>query len=186
MNENVVSIKELIKGECKTLGFVPEWFFEEHLEIVEKHALDILAKVPSADKEVVILGVWLHDTQRIRGLKADHQDGGVQEAKKIMNQFNYSEDIIKKVQGIIQTHSCDNEIPNTVEGRVLATADAMAHYTSDFFLRIAILGYRDVKEYKKWALEKIEKNYNKKISFDFAQDEIRNRHNIIKNFLINK
>jgi len=186
MNKNIANIEKLIKGECETLGFVPEWFFEEHLKIVEKHVLDILEKVPSADKEVVMLGVWLHDTQRIRGVNAPHQDGGAQEAKKIMSQFDYDDNIIKKVQNIIQTHSCDDKMPNTVEGRILATADAMAHYTSDFFLRIAILGDRNVEEYKKWALEKIEKNYNKKISFDFAKEKIKDRHNIIKNFLMNK
>lgn len=103
-----------------------------------------------------------------------------------MKQFGYDQDIIKKVQNIILTHSCDKKMPETIEGRVLSSADAMAHYTGDFFLRIAVSGDRNVEEYKEWALEKINRNYNKKILFDFAKEKIRGRHEVILRFLNHK
>lgn len=70
--KNVFGIKKLIKKECATLGHVPQWFFAEHLEMVKKNASYILEKLLEVDKEVVMLGVWLHDTQRIRGIEMDH------------------------------------------------------------------------------------------------------------------
>jgi HD superfamily phosphodiesterase len=183
MDKKLEKIKKIVKKECEELGFVPAWFFEEHLKVVDKNAQWILEKVPEADREVVLLGTWLHDMQRVRGIKMDHQAGGAQEAEKIMGEIGYDNEVIEKVKNIILTHSCSGKMPTTIEGRVLATADAMAHYTTDFFLRIALLGDRTLEEYKKWALEKLEKNYNVKISFDFARDTIEDRHNTIKKFV---
>ncbi len=186
MNQGkILKIKELIKRECKELGFVSNWFYDEHLCRVEKNAKWLLKKIPEADKEVVLLGVWLHDTQRIRGIKIDHQKGGAQEAEKIMKQNGYDEGTIKSVQSVILTHSCNSKMPVSLEGKILASADAMAHYNSNFFLRIALQGDRTFSEYKKWALEKLDRNYNRKIFFDFAKEKIEKRHNIIKSFISN-
>ena len=133
MDDRLKQIKKLIRKECSDLGFVPDWFFNDHLKKVEKNALWLLDKIENADRKIVLLGVWLHDTQRIRGTKMDHQKGGVQEAEKILGNFEYDVKTIKKVCDIISTHSCDGTMPNTLEGRILASADAMAHYNSDFF-----------------------------------------------------
>jgi uncharacterized protein len=184
MNEKrTEKIKELVGRECKESKFIDDWFFEEHLQIVEKNAKWILKQVPEADEEVVLLGAWLHDMQRVRNIKMEHQEGGAREAEKIMKKFDYSEEIIEKVKNIILSHSCNKVMPLTIEGRVLATADAMAHYTGSFFLRIALQGDMTVEEYKEWAMKKLDKNYNAKISFDFAKKEVKDRHNIIKQFI---
>ena len=184
MNEKLEKVKKLVERECKELGFAPEWFFEEHLSVVNKKAKWILKKAPEANKEIVLLGTWLHDIQRVRGIKMEHQEGGAQEAEKIMREFGYPDELIKKVKSIILTHSCrGNNLPTTIEGQILATADAMAHYTTDFFLRIALISDMTIKEYKEWALIKLEKNYNVKISFDFAKETVKDRHDTIKKFI---
>ena len=59
----------------------------------------------------------------------------------------------------------------------------MSHYTNDFYLIIAATKERDLVGYKKWALEKIEKDYNKKISFDFAKESIKDRYEALKKVL---
>ena len=174
----IKQIKKQIKNECYNSKYIESWFYDEHLLAVEKYANFLLEKLPKADKEIVLLGVWLHDTQRIRGIKGNHQKIGAIEAKKIMLEYSYSADIIKKVQNIILTHSCDNRMPTTLEGKILATADAMTHYTNDFYLRIAIMGQKNLEELKSWALEKLNRDYNKKIFFSFAKKEIKKRHAI--------
>jgi len=182
----VKQIKEKIKNECYDLGHIDSWFYNDHLLAVEKYANFLLKKLPQADKEIVLLGVWLHDTQRVRGIKGDHQKIGAIEAKKIMLEYGYLPDKIKKVQNIILSHSCNNLIPKTLEGKILATADAMTHYVNDFYLQIAVTGQRNLHDFKIWALEKLERDYNKKIFFPFAKKEIKDRHALLMKLLTMK
>jgi HD superfamily phosphodiesterase len=177
--KKVKQIKEQIKNECSTLGYADSWFYDKHLLAVEKYAHFLLKKLPKADLEIVLLGVWLHDTQRVRGIKGDHQKMGAIEAKKIMLGFGYSPDTIKKVQAIILSHSCDGSMPTTLEGKILATADAMAHYVNDFYLQIAVIGQRNLADFKLWALEKLNRDFNEKIFFPFAKKEIKARHDVL-------
>ena len=179
MNKTILEIKAKIKRECYEAGHMKPWFYDKHLLGVEKWAKFLLTKLPRADKEVVFLGVWLHDLHRIRGLKGDHQKAGAQEAKKVMQGYGYPDETIKKVQAIILTHACDGAMPKTLEGRILASADAMAHYINDFYLQIAVTGQRSVAEYKEWCLEKLKRDYSKKISFPFARQAIKDRHDAL-------
>lgn len=181
MSKKISVIKKMIKEELVELGFAGDWFYETHLLAVEKFAKELLKNLPKANKEVVMLSVWLHDIQRIRGIKGDHAKAGAEEAEKILKEFNYPEDIIKQAKEIILTHPCEAGIkPKTLEGKILASADAMSHCVNDFYLAIAVLGERNVKEFKKWALEKLNRDYNKKIFFDFAKKMIKRRRDVLK------
>lgn len=84
MNKKINKIKSLVKNECCNLGFIDEWFYDIHLLGVEKFAKILLKKLPKADEEIVLLGVWLHDLQRVREKKGDHAKIGADEAEKVM------------------------------------------------------------------------------------------------------
>lgn len=183
MSEKISKIKNLLKNECRNLGFIDEWFYGIHLLGVEKFAKILLKKLPKADKEIVMLGVWLHDLQRVRGKKGNHAKIGAIEAEKVMRQFQYSKEVIKQVKEIILSHSCDTMSPKSLEGKILASSDAMSHYINDFYLVIAVSGERNLVEYKKWALEKLDRDYNKKIFFDFAKKMIFKKHKVLKELL---
>lgn len=184
MNNKINQIKNLVKNECLNLGFVHDWFFTVHLLGVEKFALELLKKLPNADQEIVLLGVWLHDLQRIRGIKGNHAKIGAKEAEKVLKNFGYPPKTIKHVKNIILAHSCDTSLmPKTLEGKILASADAMSHYINDFYLTIATTGESDLANFKKWALEKIAKDYSKKIFFGFARKKIEKRHKALKEVL---
>lgn len=181
MSAKINQIKNLVKRECFDSKFIDDWFYSTHLLGVEKFAKKLLKKLPKADKETVLLSVWLHDLQRIRGIKGDHAQIGAAEAEKVMRRFEYSNRIIKRVKDAILTHRCDGRLkPKTLEGKILASADAMSHYINDFYLTIAATGERDSAGFKKWALEKLDRDYNKKIFFDFARKMIKKRHNALK------
>lgn len=178
--KKITIIKKIIKNECINSSNIDAWFYDIHLLGVEKFANELLNELPEADKEIVMLGVWLHDLQRIRGKKGDHAKIGAEEAEKVMKQFQYSKEVIKHVREIILSHSCDTKLkPKSLEGKILASADAMSHYINDFYLVIAVTGERNLIDYKKWALEKLDRDYNKKIFFDFAKSKIKARHNVL-------
>ncbi len=180
MSRKITEIKRLIKKECASSKLAADWFYETHLLAVEKFSKFLLRKLPKANKEIVLLGVWLHDLQRIRSIKGDHEKVGAIEAEKVMKKFGYSKDVIRKIKEIILSHTCSKTLPKTIEGKILATADAMSHYFNDFYLKIAIIGNGDIKDFKKWALEKLNRDYNKKIFFDFAKKKVKKRHEILK------
>lgn len=181
MINKINQIKKLVKDECFSLSFIGKWFYSVHLLSVEKFAKELLKKLPKADKEIVLLGVWLHDLQRVRGIKGDHAKMGAVEAEKVMRQFGYQDKTIQHVKKMILSHSCGAHlIPKTLEGKILASADAMSHYVNDFYLTIAATGKRDLAEFKEWALEKLDRDYHKKIFFDFARKMIEKRHKILK------
>ncbi len=187
MAKEINEIKNLVKSECLNLGFVKDWFYDRHLLGVEKFAKELLKKLPKANEEVVTLGVWLHDLQRVRGLKGDHAKAGAAEAEKVMKEFGYDQETIGRVKEIILSHCCNTGLaPKNLEGKILASADAMSHYINDFYLTIALTGERNLREYKEWALEKLDRDYNKKIFFGFARKMIAKRHNILKEFLTMK
>ena len=182
MASKINQIKKLVKAECRANGL--GWFYDVHLVAVENCAKLLLEKLPKADKEIVMLGVWLHDLQRVRGIEGDHVKIGALEAKKVMREFNYPRWKIEALREIVLSHSCQKGLaPKTLEGKILATADAMSHFTNDFSLEIAVTGRRDVKGFKKWALEKIERDYHKKIFFPFAKKIVAKHYRALKEFL---
>ena len=62
---------------------------------MKKYADFLLEKLPEAKKDIVLLGVWLHDLQRIRGIKGNHQEEGAKEAKKVMQEFGVDKGLIR-------------------------------------------------------------------------------------------
>jgi len=164
--QKINQIKKIIQQECKNSkdNFIRDYFFAKHLLAVEKFAKKLLRHFPQANDEIVMLGVWLHDLQRIRSIKGDHQKMGAKEAEKVMREFKYDKKIINKVKNIILTHNAyGGNIPKTLEGKILACADAMTHYYNDFFLDYFKNKNVSLSEFKNWSLEKLNRNYSKKI-----------------------
>lgn len=117
---SISKVKSQIKQECEKSKSIPDWFYGDHLSQVEKNAKEILKEQTKADKEVVLLGVWLHDLQRIRGIKGDHQKIGAREAEKIMKEYGYDKEMFEKVKNIILSHSCNSKKPSSLEGESLS------------------------------------------------------------------
>lgn len=87
MINRIYRIKKVVRQECEKNCF--KWFYEIHLLGVERFAKKLLKNLPKANKEIVMLGVWLHDLQRIRRLRGNHAEIGAKEAKKVMKELGY-------------------------------------------------------------------------------------------------
>lgn len=182
--QGVENIQNLVKTECETLGHVKDWFYKHHLLEVATLALGLKRYYHSeANEEVVMLSVWLHDIGRIRGLEGEHAKSGADEARKILEEFGYNEDTIAQVHHCILTHSCkEGNLPTSIEGKILATADASSHFSEDFYLRVLATGTRTVEEFKLWALEKIERDYRDKLFFRIAKVTLKKNYEILRKF----
>lgn len=164
-----------------------DWIYDNHVLIVAKFAEE-LASEYSADVELARAGALLHDiadtVMSRAGQAEEHERRSMEMARHYMAQAGYSEDeVALVVDDAIRFHSCHgDERPASIEGRVLATADAKAHFKSEFYSymtwKFAGEG-RSFAELKGWALKKLERDYRNKIQFDEVRQGVASEYEVL-------
>ncbi len=104
--------------------------WDNHIVSVMMYA-DALAVNYGADREVCALAALLHDYAGIYDYKyyADHHIHGAKAARYLLAHFNYPAAKIEMVADAILTHRATKKYQyNSIEGEILANADAMAHF----------------------------------------------------------
>jgi len=131
------------KADIREIERVARKYFEEvsvchdwtHVERVRELALSI-GKKEKADLQIVEIAALLHDIGRKEefackgvgkdGVKFCHATEGAKEAKKILNDFDVDEKILKNIVHCISAHRFRNEeVPGTLEAKVLFDADKL-------------------------------------------------------------
>lgn len=182
---------EVIKEEIKNLHdksadeCMRNWFYEGHVALVARNAQEIAEKV-GANAEISVLASLFHDVARTWGVNDEPalMNESLAKAKGLMKKYGYSDDEIEQVKQAILPHSCRREAPQTEEGKVLATADALAHLLSDFYFILSFYGWltatKDFEGYKCWLLEKIERDMHKKIFYEEYKNRARPKYEALK------
>ncbi len=159
-----------------------KWMWQHHVPVVAAKAKD-LSKEFSADADLAVAGAWLHDFGDAFVHRFDKQHGAIttKEITILLKKAGYSKsDTNIILTEIIAPHSCkDGVLPTTLEGKVLATADALAHLTTDFYLQFAWMHLPEGKsydEFRHWAVEKLDRDFRVKIQFEDVQDEMIGRY----------
>jgi len=175
-------VRELYKNSDNE--FMKAWFFENHVKVVSSYSEKIALEV-KADIEICVLSALFHDVARAWGVWNDPQlmDESLKKAEELMGKEGYPQDKISEVKDAILYHSCEDVLPKTVEGKVVATADALAHLMTDFYLVILynkwIEKAKNLETYRKWVLEKVDRDFNKKIFFDEWKTKSKERYEAI-------
>ena len=182
---------EAIRKEIKRLHdaskeeYIREWFFEGHVCIVASYAREI-AEQEGADAEACELAALFHDVARCWGVEKDPElmEESLKRAEGIMKKHGYAKKKIQMVREAILNHSCNDELPVTDEGKVLATADAMAHLMTDFYFILPFHGWLKAADsyegYKKWVAGKIGRDFNKKIFYRKQKALAKKRYEAFK------
>ena len=159
-----------------------QWMWKNHVPVVA-HKTAELAERFGAEADIAVAGAWLHDFGDVfvHRHAEDHDDISEREAQKVLQQAGYSEEEIAAVMNdVIGPHSCrDGNLPQTLEGKVMATADALAHLTTNFYVQFAWKHLPENKDYDQfidWVTEKLQRDFNDKIFFDEVKDEVRYRY----------
>ncbi len=149
--------------------------YNYHILPVVKNAL-LLAKKLHANKEIVETAAFLHDigTGRARkGYKAQnlHHITGAAKTKKILNRLGYDKDFIEAVCHCIISHrGRAGPEPKTLEAKIIACADAMAHFDTFLDLFKFFLEYHDSTEEVLPLIEaKMLRDWNKKLILPAAK-----------------
>lgn len=161
------------------------WLYDNHVLIVSKNAHE-LAKKYGASEDLSEAAALLHDIADVKMARAnsDHEAASLDIARHVMTEAGFAADEISLVvDDAIRYHSCrGDERPKSKEGLILATADSLAHFQTDFYLYAtrAFLKDRSFEDLKEWALKKIKKDLNNKISFDEEREAALADYNMIK------
>ena len=157
-----------------------KWMWNNHVQWVADKAKKLAEKY-NADVEKVYCAALLHDLadcQFERGEK-DFDGWSENKGKEVLTEAGFIDDEVKEIlEVIVRPHSCRPEnLPTTLEGKVLATADAMFHLQTSFF---PVLCYKQIpehtntyEEWQKWFDEKIERDFGPKIFFKDEKEEVR-------------
>ncbi len=160
------NISTIVKRACysknNTFG---EGVWDNHIVSVMMYA-DALAVQYGADREVCALAALLHDYAGIYDYKyyAEHHIHSGKAARYLLSHFNYPTEKIDKVVDAIFTHRGSKTFTyNSIEGEVLANADALAH----FFEYESLLTYASrqrrlsAQQSQQFVRAKIERSYRK-------------------------
>lgn len=166
-----------------------DWLGENHVFLVADNASK-LAHRHGANEELARAGALLHDIAdtRMSRFAPDHEETSLVIARELMQQAGFSEDEIHLVvDDAIRFHSShDGRMPDSLEGKVLATADSKAHLMSDFYL-FATWSFgkegKSLEEVKRYALKKIERDFHEKIQFDDVRQECQVAYDRLKALL---
>lgn len=153
------------------------WIWRTHVQVVANNTL-ALAKKYNANKDYVFCGALLHDLGDV-WLDRDHpqfESVGKSEAEKILRVAGFSNtEIATILTEIIEPHSCNpNHYPTILEGKILATADAITHFKTNFYNEVKEIAFPNIttEEYRQWVNKKLDKDLKIKILFNDIRAEV--------------
>ncbi len=177
------SVASLYASKLPTRADWADWLYDNHVIVAAEFA-EILAKRHGANIELSVAASLLHDVADATMSRFDptHAKESLKISRKLLNQAGYSDkDMAIVVDDAIRYHSChDGEMPQSIEGKVLATADSYAHLKTDFYIFAANQLGKSLEELKNWTLKKIERDINDKCFFDDAREELMPDYLMIK------
>lgn len=161
------------------------WVWQSHVPIVAANAQKLSERF-KGKPEYAVAGAWLHDlgdafTSRFA---ENHEEISMREATKILQQAEYTPAEIKIVlDEVIAPHSCTDVLPTLLEGKIIATADALAHIMTDFYVNVCwqhIPQDKNYLQFKEWVQTKVDRDFNKKIFFEEVRAEVKPKYEAIK------
>ncbi len=168
-----------------------EWAYKNHVLVVVENVKKLAGQF-GGNVDYCIAGALLHDIADTKLERSDenHTQECKDIAQDILKDAGLDEEGIKFIlEEIIAPHSCSGVLPTSLEGKILATADAMAHLATDFYMYFAWNHWgnkgdmQTYEEFRKWVMQKIEKDFHKKIFFPEVQQELLPYYENFKNSL---
>ncbi|NTV55116.1 MAG: HD domain-containing protein [Candidatus Moranbacteria bacterium] len=166
-----------------------DWLYAYHLFVVVEQAKR-LSKIHGVQGDRAVAAAMLHDIADSEMSRFDprHLERSVEIAEDLLRETAFSEAEIEDIKDTIRYNGChDGYVPASFEGKIMATADAIAHLSTDFYDRsLAALKADSVAREKilAWALPKIERDFHDKIFFDDVREEVRPDYERVKRLFV--
>lgn len=154
-------------------------FWHIHILSVIKYSKEMAVKY-GADENIVWLGALLHDIAYLHDMEPHDEIGSVK-AFEMLKAKGFSDEIAEKVKEVVLKHSCRGDHqPVTLEERIVASADSMAHLSAPFYEWVARYSKRNFWDLISRDLEKVERDFNEKIFFEDEKKMVQGEYNVLK------
>ena len=129
--------KDLFKNRIKKIGYDP-YGLVSHVAEVEKWANYLCDYHSHADRQIVMLGVWLHDLGHYPlPAEIDHAIRSEKLARKFLQQEKYNSRKSEKALHCVRAHRCKDVLPEIIEAKIVACADSASHMTDSMYMDMA-------------------------------------------------
>ena len=152
---------------------------------VADFASELSAKY-KANEELARAAALLHDIAdaKMSRFNPEHEEASLAIARELLVKSGYNDEEIQLiVEDAIRYHSCnEGRAPESLEGKILSTADSLAHLKTDFYVYAVYARATEdsLAEIKEWALKKLERDFHAKIQFDDVREEVRAEYDMLK------
>jgi len=167
-----------------------QWMWENHVKVVASYAEE-LAERFGGNIEYCYVGGLLHDIGDVWMDRSDEgfEEKSQEEGRKIMEETGFDKSEIKLIlDRIIAPHSCYPEnMPTTLEGKIVATADAIAHLKTDIYEELKRRGlpkYVQSGKFNEWVKIKLDRDFERKIFWEDIQEKVRQDYEKLKSNFI--
>ncbi len=182
-----VAITNIYKTKNPLRAEWADWLYAHHVFLVADYARELSKKL-GVNNDLAEAAAMLHDIADAVMKRSDpaHEETNLKLAGELLTKAEYKEHEKEIIIDALKHHGCHgSDRPSTIEGRILATADAVVHLRSDFydFARTERLKTDSPENVAAWAMEKIERDFRDKISFEDIRAEVAERYkNLIEQF----
>lgn len=185
MNKKIFDLEEKVKEMFSTTAWhTQKKVFKVYWVLHVKPVIDyckILAKKYKANLEILWLAAIMHDIGYFYSDKKSHAKIGAEKAYKMLLEEGFNGKVAEKVRDTILPHSCIDPKPETIEEKILATADALSHFKLPYFLWRATVDEKSFKEQLASNLKKLERDW-KRIFFKGEKELVRQEYQILKSW----
>jgi len=178
-------VEVLYKSGNKNADKWNSWGYENNVLVVADLA-EKIAKSQGANVEFAVAGALLHDIADavMARKRLEHETESLTIADNLLQESGFRLDEADTiVREIIKPHSCNELMPTTLEGKVVAAADGAGHFMTDFYPYFCWQHFGPGGNYyafKEWVLQKMEKDFSKKMFFEDLKEEVRPRYEALK------
>jgi len=146
-------------------------FWDVHVNPVIEYSKQMAEKY-KADADAIWLSAILHDIARLSD-EEPHDEIGSEKAYELLLEKGFEKDLAEKVKGIILTHRCRKYPPETLEQKILATADAMAHFLPPFYFWTSKYSNLPFADQMEKFMKKMERDFHEKIFFEEERETVK-------------
>lgn len=154
----------------------------EHIWELERWTNYLCNRYKEADREIVLLWVYLHDIGHYPlPCEIDHAVRSEEIAKDFLTKEKYDEEKTKKVLHVVRAHRCADVIPESLEAKILAFCDSASHMTWNMYFPMCKDDEKEAKEFR--VVSKIERDFRDLDFFPEIKKEIEPLYKAWKNLI---